>query len=481
MPFVPDTQQPSRFVPDHAPGMFEKMGLPKFLDTFNDATTHAANMATLGLSDEANAAGDILARKAANAVGLNVPQKSWGQAHGEQQAILDNAAARSPIASTAGGIVGSLTTIPKGIGNAVVSATYPAMIGRGALTGGLTGAGYGFTTGSGGLEGRLNNAETSGALGALTGGVLGGVGARQAQKATRQATQQAAHDLFGDTAATYNQLKMLPAYTDQTAVKAIVPKMDASLRAENMSEEVHPKAFNTVKTMQKAFDNAPQTPGTLEAWRRRIKTDLLKSNSPDEREAGRILMDNLDNFVSSGSGGPVASAARATFRKSVQADKLDFAIKQAERTSERGGKNFTHHLATQLQQLVVADERAIAKGRPPQFDKAMRDKMERVAANRGGKILDWIGNFSPEGRLPAMLNLFAGTGAAIASGGTSLIPQAILGATGMAAKAASRARATNAVNSLQQGIIGKQFPPQISGRARAIIDALTRGAVAARQ
>jgi hypothetical protein len=451
--------------------------------TLHDATTGVGQGITLGFGDE------IMAGMAAPfRAGYN-----WMKGDGfdlgsaydteleNQRRILHTAKERSPVASTVGEVTGAMATVPKAIGGAAVKATYPAMMARGAGTGAAAGAAYGFGTGEGGLENRATDAAIGGAVGGVTGGVMGAVGARKASKAAKVATREAAEELFDETSGFYRQLKDLPAYTDQKAVKGVVPKMEAALRAENMSEEIHTKAFKTVQNMAKGFDNAPQTPGTLEAWRRRIKTDLLSSSSADEREAGRIIMEQLDDFVNSGAGGDVAKAARATFRKAVQADKIEFAIKQAERVAERGGKNFTHHLATQLQRLVTADERAIAKGRPPQFDKATRDLMDKIARNRGGKILDWLGNFSPEGRLQAMLNLFVGGGLGVATGGASIPFQLGLGAAGMTAKAISNARSTGAVNKLQQSVIGRGGPPQLSAEARALLERMTRGTIAATQ
>jgi hypothetical protein len=260
-----------------------------------------------------------------------------------------------------------------------------------------------------------------------------------------------AKDAFKESGALYDQLHSLGPY-DPGATKGIAPAMDSALKAGRFSPERQSKAYSVLKDLGTELERDGATPGTLENWRKVIKRDLLNSPDGDLRDAGFEMMDTLDNFVNSEVGGPAAKAARSTFRKAVQADRLEFAIRQAERTAERGGKNFTHHLATQLQKLVTADERAIQKGRPPQFDEATRKRLDKIASERGGKMLDWIGNLSPDRRIGMMLNAL-GLGAAIPTGGWSLVLQGATGVGSYAAKKASERSGRAAVETLRNELL----------------------------
>jgi hypothetical protein len=257
-----------------------------------------------------------------------------------------------------------------------------------------------------------------------------------------------AADLFDDTAKLYKQLNSLGPYEDMGVVRQIADDMEGALKTGRFSSERQPKAYSVVKDMREELARDGATPGTLESWRKVIKRDLLNSPDGDLRQAGSDMMDTLDDFVNSEAGGAVAKAARSTFRKAVQKDKIEFAVRQAERTAERGGKNFTHHLATQLQGLVKKDETAIHKGRPPQFDAAMRERLDKIATDKGGKILDWLGNASPDRRLGMMLQVLGFT----ATGGAHVGLQAVLAAGGYAAKRASERSSRDAIEKLMQEI-----------------------------
>jgi hypothetical protein len=257
-----------------------------------------------------------------------------------------------------------------------------------------------------------------------------------------------AADLFDETGKLYDTLHALGPYEDVAAVGKIADDMDGALKAGRFSPERQQKAYSVVKDMREELARDGATPGTLESWRKVIKRDLLNSSDGDLRQAGSEMMDTLDDFINSGAGGAVAQKARSTFRKAVQKDKIEFAVRQAERTAERGGKNFTHHLATQLQALVKKDEAAIQKGRPPQFDEAMRKRLDKIASDRGGKVLDWLGNASPDRRIGMMLQVL-GFGA---TGGANVGLQAVLAAGGYAAKRASERSSRDAIEKMMQEI-----------------------------
>jgi hypothetical protein len=258
-----------------------------------------------------------------------------------------------------------------------------------------------------------------------------------------------AKGLFGDSGKIYDQLDSLPMYEDAKPLLKATDDMVAGLEEARMFPDIHTTAYKIAERMRKEFETKGASPGTVEKWRKVIKRDLLNAQSDDVRSSGIVLMDTLDDFINSDAGGATAKAARSTFRKAVQTDRLEFAVRQAERTAARGGKNFTHHLATQLQQLVTKDERAIQKGRPPQFDEKTRKLLDKIASERGGKVLDWIGNLSPDRRIGMMLNML-GLGINATTGGAGLALQGAMALGGYAAKRASEGRSREAVEKLMQ-------------------------------
>jgi hypothetical protein len=263
------------------------------------------------------------------------------------------------------------------------------------------------------------------------------------ERAPVVAKSQAA-ELFKDSGKLYDTLNGLGPYEDMAPALKVADNMGVALKTGRFSPERQQKAYSVVSDFRDEIARDGATPGTIEAWRRVIKRDLLKSSDGDLRDAGFAIMDELDSFVNSGIGGPAAKAARATFRKAVQVDKLEFAISQAERTAARGGKNFTHHLATQLQNLIKQDELGVRKGRPPQFDAAIRARLEKIADDKGGKILDWIGNASPDRRIGMILQV-VGLGL---TGGANLGLQAALGIGGYVAKRKSESASREAIEKL---------------------------------
>jgi hypothetical protein len=263
------------------------------------------------------------------------------------------------------------------------------------------------------------------------------------ERAPVAAKSQAA-ELFKDSGKLYDTLNNLGPYEDMAPALKVADDMGVALKTGRFSPERQQKAYSVVQDFRDEIARDGATPGTIEAWRRVIKRDLLKSSDGDLRDAGFAVMGELDDFVNSGVGGPAAKAARATFRKAVQVDRLEFAIAQAERTAARGGKNFTHHLATQLQNLIKQDELAVRKGRPPQFDAATRARLEKIADDKGGKILDWIGNASPDRRIGMILQV-VGLGL---TGGANLGLQAALGIGGYVAKRKSESASREAIEKL---------------------------------
>jgi hypothetical protein len=259
----------------------------------------------------------------------------------------------------------------------------------------------------------------------------------------------AAKGAFGESTALYKQLYDLPMYDDTKPLVAMADDLPRRLEEARLFEDLHPDAYKTAKHMANEFRTKGASPGTLEDWRKSIKKDYLMSADERLRNQGEVLQDTLDEFVSSGEGGPVATSARSTFRKAVQVDRLELAVTKAERASSTGNKNFSGHLSTQLRQLLDKDEKAIRSGRPPQFDEKTRATLDKLARQPSGKMLDVMSTLSPDRRLGWLLQIL-GFGL---TGGAHVGIQGALMAGGYAAKQASQAAAHRNIDKVTRGIL----------------------------
>jgi hypothetical protein len=279
---------------------------------------------------------------------------------------------------------------------------------------------------------------------------MGAMGETLAARGVPKAPKpKAAKGAFSESSALYKQLNDLPMYEDSKPLVAMADDLPRRLEEARLFEDLHPDAYKTAKHMANEFRTKGASPGTLEAWRKSIKNDYLMSSDERLRNQGEVLQDALDEFVSSGEGGPVATSARSTFRKAVQADRLELAVTKAERAASSGNKNFGGHLSTQLRQLLDKDEKAIRSGRPPQFDEKTRATLDKLARQPSGKMLDIMSTLSPDRRLGWLLQIlgFGLTGGAYAG------VQGALMAGGYAAKQASQAAAHRNIEKVTRGIL----------------------------
>lgn len=147
--------------------------------------------ATFGISDEIIDALGAAGAKAYDILsGRNMMEgQSVGDvydiARQESQARLQRQMEQNPATSIAANIGGALLTGGAGAttkggqaaAKALTSGGTAARIAKGAGAGALSGGAYGFGTGSGDIEQRLENAKTGAALGGLTGGAIPAAGA----------------------------------------------------------------------------------------------------------------------------------------------------------------------------------------------------------------------------------------------------------------------------------------------------------------
>ena len=454
--------------------------------TLHDAATGVGQGITLGFGDEIMAGMAAPFRAGYNK--LTGGEFDLGSAYDTEleglRGRLKQSKERSPIASTVGEITGAMALGGAGAaGAAPVKATYPAMMGRGAATGAAYGGAYGFGTGEG-TEDRLGGAAKGATVGAVTGGALGAVGARQASKAARKA----AHDADAFRAAkdaAYQQVDKMGARYHQRAFDKLVDDIDVLTQADKLNPMRHPKATSMIEELRKAKGTSP-TLTQLDQWRQVIRRDVA-GDAAEGHFAGKML-DKIDDFVANA--GPkdmfagnaraaneaivAARKANSTWRK---AETLEDVLTRAERKAARAGSG--GNIDNAIRQEVDAILRNPKKSRV--FSKEERAAMDRLV--RGGKMQNfarWLGKMSPEGNgLSLLLHGLIGGPAAFATGGTSAFLQVPMAMGGAAAKRYADAATPANLAALQKLVTGGKASPQISAQARKLLEAMTRGTVAA--
>jgi len=148
----------------------------------------ASDAATFGLGDEAAGAVSAIG---AMLPGGRSPGQAYRGARDEARGLLGAARADEPIAAFGGGILGSVIPgvgIAKTAGLMRAGLPFAVRAARGAISGGLAGAGYGAASAEGGIPERVEGAVTPGLLGLGIGAVAGAIPAKRVDlAATRRA------------------------------------------------------------------------------------------------------------------------------------------------------------------------------------------------------------------------------------------------------------------------------------------------------
>lgn len=225
--------------------------------------------------------------------------------------------------STAGRLTADLAgALIPGLGAAGLigqASSLPARAGLGALTGGASGATYGFMEGEGGVGERVQDAKSQGVLGALVGGAIPvvGAGVRSVAKgrAGRQAIQRAAQGaptseaLRAEGNALYRQI-------DDAGVQ-IKPKSFDNARAEIIDYlrantgydelpgpgSLTPNTARVMQIMDEAGGQMAQEPTaalpfrSLDQMRRQAGAAAGNVANKSDQKAGVAVIQQLDDFV----------------------------------------------------------------------------------------------------------------------------------------------------------------------------------------
>lgn len=311
--------QPAREAPA-AGGMFA--GVPQYMvdrsaalideGTQADKTgsawiNRAVESATLGL------AGDEAAAGLDSVLGLGSYEDRLSM-YRQQEQDLGTAGRLS--ADLAGALVpgaGAAGLIGRGV------SSVPARMGVGALTGGMSGATYGFMEGEGGLEARRDNATSQGIVGALIGGAIPAVGAGARSIAESRAARGAVRNAARN-APTTEELRALGnslyKQVDDAGVQIKPQSFDQArseildyLRGNTGYDELPgpgsltPNTARVMGIMDEASARMAQEPTaalpfrSLDQMRRQAGAAAGNVTNRTDQAAGRAVIEKLDDFV----------------------------------------------------------------------------------------------------------------------------------------------------------------------------------------
>lgn len=384
---VPDQTVPQQPV---SPNPLERLGQATY-----STLTGASQGATLGAYDELAAAlgapikgvGNLISgQDSINGIGDlgGFLGRSFQSALQGQQALNQQAYEQAPASYIAGDLAGSFALGGGMAGRGVTTfgdiakPTVVGMAGRGALEGGLTGAGGGFNVGSEGdtsLEGRLKAAAEGGAVGALLGGVTGGVLGGAAGRAQVNAIPSA-EDLASQAGNLYEAARKSGVAASSEMSKGIADTINGIARAENI---ILPKSGNVDSSYPKIAgvlnvfnEYAGETldVGKLQAIRRRIQ-DAAKSTDPGERRIGTIMLSEFDDFATSVA--PELAEASNLYWRSKMGDMINEAIDLAEnRSSQYSVSGMENALRTQFRQMNAKIIKGQLRGVSPELAEQIR-------------------------------------------------------------------------------------------------------------
>lgn len=466
--------------PQQEKSMLQGMG-----ETLSDATTGVVQGATLGFGDELLSAALTPFEMARGAIRGTDEGKGIGQRVGDaysralefNRGLDKQAAERSPIASTAGEIVGGAVTgggLARG-GVSLLNAakpTYKSMIGRGAAEGAAYGGVYGAGTGEG-MEDRLGRAATGAAVGAVTGGVMGGVGARQASKAASASTPTL-DELRAASKIAYDEAKNANVVVQPQRYKKMVDDLYQDLVKGGVDPGLHPgvtRAFDRLRELE----SQPVAFETLDILRRVANSAGKSLQNRDEGRLAGLIVDKVDDLMNnlgprdvlSGDGrlaGEMIRAGRALWSRVRKSEALEELV---ERATNKVGANYT---AAGFQTAIRQEVKSLLNNKKALRGFSEQERNMLKALNRGASVenvLRQLGKFAPRGIVSTTLS----GGAGFALGGPAGAA-AVMGG-GEAAKQISarmtQAKLTRLIEAVRRG--GPRVLQALPAEQRAAVEA----------
>lgn len=411
-----------------SPGLAERLGQSAY-----SSAVGATQGATLGAYDEfASALGAplvgvgnlISGQDRIEGPGDFLPflGRSFNSALQGQQALNQQAYEQAPAAFIAGDVAGSIGT-SAGLANAgattfgaVARPTLLGMAGRGALEGGITGAGSGFNTGEEGdtsLDARLRSAALTGLTGAAIGGVTGGVAGALAGRA-QEAAIPSSQDLADQAGALYQAARQSGVQASPQMSTNIANTIDGIARAENVVlpsgkvNSTYPKISGVLNVFDE-YKGLPLDVGQMQAIRRNLQ-DAAKSLDPGERRVATIMLGEFDDFATGVA--PELAEASNLYWRAKTGELIDEAIELANnRSSQYTTSGMENALRTQFRQLNAKIIKGQLKGINPELAEQIRLVAEGSPIQNFARNVGKFAVRGPVSGLPATLAGGAGFGA----------------------------------------------------------------------
>ena len=269
------------------------------------------------------------------------PDESFGDVYrqklAEREGALSDFREDHPVLSTVAEIGGAIPTA--GVGAAAAAATRIPALARALVGGGVGGGIYGAGASVPGerAEGALLGAGLGAGLGVVGAGVGKAIAARSARRADN-ATIRDASSADELRAAADVQYKIADTAEGALPVSIVAPflgRLATTLKREGADHILHPKLARALAVAAQNADR-PMSLQQLQIMRRQLGA-AGKSVDGDERRLSKIAVDQLDEFVESGSGelGGVLEQGRALWSRLKKSELIEDAIARA-RTRAQG-------------------------------------------------------------------------------------------------------------------------------------------------
>jgi hypothetical protein len=220
------------------------------------------------------------------------------------------------------------------------------------------------------------------------------------------------------------------------AYNGMVGKVEAAVKADNISVTRHPKAASFVEDMKSRGANG-LTLTEMDQLRQEVRRDLLRSTDEAEQHFGKVIMRQIDDFIGGAGQGDLISGNAADanlaiksarelntrFRKTELIDDALYAAKLRTASTGSGG-NINNVIRQELKKILLNDKDRAS------FSAAEIKQMENVVKQgKGEELLRLVGKLSPNGN---GLMMALGLGGTIANPALATLPIAGALAKGIA-------------------------------------------------
>lgn len=326
------------------------------------------------------------------------------------RARLDNARQDHPIATTVGEIVGAVTS------PGFYAKTLKGMIGSGAVTGALYGAGNadptkgdGSTIGDALNPSRLTEAAKGAALGGATGAVVGGIGkaasaigksAKPVDVGALETAKTSAYKALDDSKIPFSQSEMQSAFSE----------WGQHLKDNNFVHGVDPKTDAAGKLFYQTMQSPNLTLGHVNNLRTRLQD--LKAGSDVKTWIGGAV-DAIDNMIAKNPAAEkLAVDARSAYKSYKTADGVQTAIQKAEtkgKVDSYSNELYKYAMSKDGKRFLTAEQQDLLKSIKT---KGLAEKVAKLTSSMGvGPGLAGLGMFYHPGAALMALPKIAGTSA----------------------------------------------------------------------